>query len=645
MVSAAKSHSARKKVLSLLSVPAIVGLPLLGAPLAFAPAAHAQSNCSFNWGIKQTYRNYIKGNIAKGNWDSSSGVGFTGSATGADGAFVFTPGKATITSATEATIPMQGTLHFKGHNYTGLDLLDMKLSDIKVVVKGSSADIVVDYQSYESDMVDKTKRGNPINGDDVTIATIALNNAPNTDSGTVDLSGNTTLTQGGKQLFISYSVGEALDPTSGSVKLDGSCGGSGGSSGSGGSGASGGSGDVCKNAFGKVSGEFSGANKEAMGTLAEINDTLGGINTLMCNALEFKKTVESFSGSKDKNTQSAGGAAGTSTQASASGTTGGTGGTSGQTSGSGTGGSGATGGVSTTSGASGGLSAGSAQAASAASSDVCSAEGAKGVQQAKAAWGVKKSFQSYITGSIAKGKWTLSNVQHSNGEFHFTGNSGAVDTAKKSGTIAFGGGMKFTGHNGVLNLQITNMEIQFNGNSGALIAEVVSSDTSGKVTNFGRVALGNLQFSSLNISDNSASGTASVSLTDAGSKAFAEFYEPGTQLDPISFQAGLGASANCASGQGSAAASSAAGGSGAGAKAAELKNSGEAGGDVSFDEDSTSTEGYESGANKFKIKNASASTNGVGGTELSPGMYVLLALAAFVVAGGSMGRLVVNNPA
>ena len=139
-----------------------------------------------------------------------------------------------------------------------------------------------------------------------------------------------------------------------------------------------------------------------------------------------------------------------------------------------------------------------------------------------------------------------------------------MDPKAKSGTIGYGGGILFTGHNGVLNLNISNLEIQFKGNSGTLIANVNSSDTTGKRTDFGRVALGTLSFTTLNVSDSQVSGKANVSLSAAGAKAFADFYQAGTQLDPISFNAALGAAANCAQGQGAAAAGSAGGAGGAG---------------------------------------------------------------------------------
>uniref|UniRef100_UPI002888F88D HtaACR2 integral fusion within enhanced green fluorescent protein n=1 Tax=Corynebacterium diphtheriae (strain ATCC 700971 / NCTC 13129 / Biotype gravis) TaxID=257309 RepID=UPI002888F88D len=166
--------------------------------------------------------------------------------------------------------------------------------------------------------------------------------------------------------------------------------------------------------------------------------------------------------------------------------------------------------------------------------------GGSGVTQAHAAWGLKKSFQSYITGSIAKGQWNLDGVGYSNGEFTFSGASGAVDPQAKSGFVKFGGTMRFSGHHGILDLNISNPEIVFNGATGTLFAQVRSSDMEGKKSDYGRVAIGNLTFSSLNASETAASGKATMTLHPDGAGAFAGFYEAGSDLDPITFDAQLG---------------------------------------------------------------------------------------------------------
>lgn len=612
------------------------------ATIGDTPVAFATSTCEFNWGIKQSYRQYIQGPVAKGGW-GGDGIGFTGDKTGANGAFKFSPQKPQVTGDT-VTVPLNGVLHFNGHNYGGEDLLDMTLSDWKIRANGNKADILVDYVSYESDMVTKTKKGDKITGDDEVIATIKLAKPVNTASGAVDLSGSTTLTEGGHRLFLAYDAGISMDPTSGGVALDGSCGS--------GSGSGAGTGPGSKRPLTTIDGNFTGFNKEAMSILSETNDTMNALTTFMGNTQAFLDEYESFvkrgggntvsggsaSGGTTSHTSSpSGNSAGNSTKSNAD-ATGASHGTSEKTSGNN---------KKAASHSGNGSPRRAAVAGDGANRDAggagskCAA--VKSVESGEAAWAVKESFQSYITGSIAKGKWDLNGVGFNSGQFQFTANGGNVDTDAKQGSISYGGTLHFTGHNGILDLSISNPEIQFEGESGKLVADVRSSTMEGEKKDFGRTVLADLSFTSLDVSDGSARGKADVSLTSDGSMAFAEFYEVGTKLAPISFSSQLGGQGDCAGVGGSTTSGSSAGQGNAGsaasrtAAAAKLAAKGR-GGDAGTKGHSSST-GYENGSDKFKIKSAAAEDSGS-----NPTTYLLLLIAGFVVVGGSIGRLVANNP-
>ncbi|WJY88845.1 HtaA domain-containing protein [Corynebacterium confusum] len=616
------------------------------------PAAHAAGTCEFNWGIKQSYRAYIQGNVAKGGW-GGDGIGFTGSETGDDGAFQFKPKKPQV-DGDAVTVPLNGVLHFNGHNYGGDDLLDMTLSDWKVRAQGNTADIMVDYVSYESDMVDTSKRGDKITGDDEVIATINLDSPFNPDSGAVDLSGSTTLTQGGNRLFLAYDPGTPMDPTSGGAALDGSCGSE--------SGPGSDSGSGNKRTLTTISGNFTGFNKQVMDILSETNDTMNALTTFMGNTQAFLDEYESFTnrGGKSGSGSGSGTTSGTTSGTKSGSTSGATSGSkSGSNSGSNSGPnsasggktsggsgskSGSTSGTGSGSGAGAGSTGGSAAGGSGGSDVKC--EAVKAVESAEAAWALKESFQSYITGSIAKGKWDLSGVGYEGGEYRFTGNGGNVDTDSQQGTIIYGGSMQFTGHNGILDLNIANPEIQFNGNGGQLVADVRSSNMEGEKIDFGRTALGELNFSDLNVTDSSVSGSATVLLTNDGSKAFAEFYDPGTELAPLSFSAQLGGAGDC-DGVGGTAASGSSSGSGSTGGSAAARSAGAAklaernGGFSSSTgaDGENSSAGYEDGSGNFKIKSAAA-----GGAGSDATTYLLLLIAGVVVAGGSIGRLAASNP-
>ena len=120
----------------------------------------------------------------------------------------------------------------------------------------------------------------------------------------------------------------------------------------------------------------------------------------------------------------------------------------------------------------------------------------------------------------------------------------------------------------------------------------------------------------------------------------------------VNFTASLGGAASCAAGQGSAASGGAAGTGGAGAAAAakaktdakspaEKKTSGPGvAARVNGATTDGDSEGYANNGN-FKIKNANAS----GYEKPSFITSVLLILAAFVVAGGSLSQLVLRHPA
>ena len=388
-----------------------------------------------------------------------------------------------------------------------------------------------------------------------------------------------------------------------------------------------------------------------MDILSETNDTMNGITTFMGNTQAFLDELESFNNRGGSNSNSGGSTSGTSnsTGGNSASTNSASGNSSPSNSGSG-GGSGASGAGKTA--ASGPAHSGSASSGTPSSGS--SGEGgsggdgavceATGVTQATAQWGLKKSFQSYITGSIAQGRWDLSGVGYDNGRFQFTGNSGAVKDG--AGSVQYGGSMQFTGHHGKLDLNIANLEITFNGNSGELIADVRSSNMEGKKNDFGRTVIGTLNFKSLDIGTDAVSGEAAVSLSEAGSQALAEFYEPGTQLDPLSFHATLGGSADCAAvsgggGSSSGSGSGGSGGSGAGGNGKgtlSSKSGAHAGaGDPVLAGDSG--QGYEDGSNKFKVKSATSP----GGSLDNPTTYLLLFIVGLIIAGGSTSRLVMNN--
>ncbi|WP_209559921.1 HtaA domain-containing protein [Frigoribacterium sp. PvP032] len=176
---------------------------------------------------------------------------------------------------------------------------------------------------------------------------------------------------------------------------------------------------------------------------------------------------------------------------------------------------------------------------------------ARAVSGATLSWGVKESYRSYITGPIAKGAVSLDGVTTtSGGAYAWSGGSGSVNTEAGRGSVAWGGGVHFTGHGGTLDMTISAPRVQLvSGSQARLVVDMTSKPMAGgaAVTTKG-LALANLALGQG--SRTATDGTLGWSgvpatLTAAGAVAFGEFYDAGEALDPVSFSLPLGATVAC----------------------------------------------------------------------------------------------------
>ena len=153
-------------------------------------------------------------------------------------------------------------------------------------------------------------------------------------------------------------------------------------------------------------------------------------------------------------------------------------------------------------------------------------------------WGVKQSFRSYITGTIAQGSITATGVGVSGGVFRFGQSTGGTfDAATGLGTSAYTGSVRFYGHGGLLDVTLAN--------------PVVRMDSASQATLFLRVNGGaSVPFAILNLAGGtkstpndtvSYSGVPAV-LTGQGAAVFSfngsSFYSSGEPLDAVSFVIG-----------------------------------------------------------------------------------------------------------
>ncbi|GAA2087120.1 HtaA domain-containing protein [Streptomyces albiaxialis] len=169
-------------------------------------------------------------------------------------------------------------------------------------------------------------------------------------------------------------------------------------------------------------------------------------------------------------------------------------------------------------------------------------------------WGIKSSFQSYVTGPIAQGRWTLTGGAATAGEsqFRFHSAKGGYDPDTGSFDAGFSGGVHFTGHrkNGsnALDLTISRPTVRISGKgsgtsgtSGTLYADIRSrAKSTGKFSSAAQVPLASLNLSGVNMRGGSGPITLTrvpATLTSEGAKSFAGYYEAGTRLDPVSLSA------------------------------------------------------------------------------------------------------------
>ncbi|MFD3998065.1 HtaA domain-containing protein [Streptomyces sp. NPDC058583] len=167
------------------------------------------------------------------------------------------------------------------------------------------------------------------------------------------------------------------------------------------------------------------------------------------------------------------------------------------------------------------------------------------VQGGRLDWGIKSSFQSYVTGPIAQGSWGLTGGAATLGgsQFRFHSAQGSYDPETGAFEAAFSGGVHFTGHRKAdgtneLDLTISRPRVRIQGGSGTLYADMASkAKGSGRTTVSAQVPLATLDVGGIDMrgggSPVSLSGVPAT-LTAQGAGAFAGYYPAGTRLDPVS---------------------------------------------------------------------------------------------------------------
>lgn len=171
------------------------------------------------------------------------------------------------------------------------------------------------------------------------------------------------------------------------------------------------------------------------------------------------------------------------------------------------------------------------------------------VADASITWGFKESFRSYISGSIAKGSWeVLDGATYETPSFGFTGGTGTADADAGTGSIAFGGAIRFTGHGGLLDTTVANPTIELTGpDAGRLLLDLRSVPMEAAMAGeteaetLSQVPFADLDLSGASMTQEGEALTITgdavpAAITAEGFDAFGT-YEAGTALDPLTFTA------------------------------------------------------------------------------------------------------------
>ncbi|MFJ9028580.1 HtaA domain-containing protein [Streptomyces sp. NPDC102274] len=147
-------------------------------------------------------------------------------------------------------------------------------------------------------------------------------------------------------------------------------------------------------------------------------------------------------------------------------------------------------------------------------------------------WGVRRTYREYVTGPIAKGKWTLSGGARDGGAlFRFPRGKGTYDAGKGTLDAAFAGSVRFTGTG--LDLTLTKVVVRVKDGKGTLSADVTDAAEGSPP----RKAVPIVTFAAKDFTpeDGLASLTeVPTTLTSQGAETFGSLYAAGTARDSIS---------------------------------------------------------------------------------------------------------------
>lgn len=190
--------------------------PAEAADRSGATAASASSECPVGdadlvWGFKDTFRSYISGAIAHGEWTTAGGAAY------ATPSFSWSSGEGTYDGRSgEGLVGFRGSITFTGHD----GILNTTVADPHLRFDGGSAAVLL------LDVSGTTQDGAPVDRKGVEFASVDLSAATRTSGeATVTFSdAPAILLEPGASAFGTYQAGEPLDPITLSLTTTAECG-------------------------------------------------------------------------------------------------------------------------------------------------------------------------------------------------------------------------------------------------------------------------------------------------------------------------------------------------------------------------------------------------------------------------------------
>ncbi|MBA4248161.1 MAG: hypothetical protein C0444_07695 [Microbacterium sp.] len=173
-------------------------VPVIGANAAPGDACTAEAG-SFTWGFKESFRAYISGSIANGEWSTEGDIGYATPAFFSDDL----AGSIDLQGLT-GELGVDGAMRFTGHE----GILDTTISSVRLVVESpEQLVVVVDVRGTTQDFVPIDSAGVRFLTGDLAAAQWSV-----AGDGLLIESIPLTLTADGAEAFGTYPEGEPFDP-------------------------------------------------------------------------------------------------------------------------------------------------------------------------------------------------------------------------------------------------------------------------------------------------------------------------------------------------------------------------------------------------------------------------------------------------